>query len=60
METLTKHYMNDTGLDPSLPVEQRVLNEEEYNDIFRYVNDVHQISEGYKYTYIIIILNPQP
>ena len=47
METLVNHYMSDSGLDPSLPEQQRVLSEEEYNDIFRYVNDVHQISEGY-------------
>ena len=47
METLRKHYMQDSGLDPSLPKEQRVLSEEEYDDIFRYVDNVHHISAGY-------------
>jgi hypothetical protein len=46
METLVNHYMSDSGLDPRFPEEQRVLSEEEYNDIFRYVNDVLLISEG--------------
>ena len=46
METLVNHYMLDSGLDPRLPAEQRVLSEEEYNDIFRYVKDLLHISEG--------------
>ena len=50
METLVNHYMSDSGLDPSYPEEQRVLSEEEYNDIFRYVKDVLLISGGCVYT----------
>ena len=46
METLIKHYMSDSGLDPSLPEEQRVLSREEYNDIFRNVYNIRDISAG--------------
>ena len=47
LDTLVDHYMCDSGLDPSLPKEQRVLSSQEHHHIFSNIKEIAYISRGY-------------
>lgn len=47
LDTLVDHYMCDSGLDPSLPKEQRVLSSQAYHHIFSNIKEIAYTSRGY-------------
>ena len=47
LDTLVTHYMDNSGLNPDLPEEQRVLNRQEYHHIFSNIKEITDISRGY-------------